>query len=260
MKMDFATVLGFVIGPILVVAGIAYGGSTLRMFVDVPSILIVGGGALAALLAGFPWREIATLPRVCAVSLFSKSRNPRQVIQQVVEHAHVARRDGVLALQNHAARTDDAFYASGLRMVIDGADREMIEQVMESELDAIEARHDSGRGLLECIGRYAPAFGIIGTLIGLVQMLSNMHDPKSIGAGMAVALLTTLYGALLSNLVALPMADKLAKRHAEEMLVNHILFRGILAIQAGDNPRVIEQKLRTVLPMRGRDASEPLAA
>jgi chemotaxis protein MotA len=136
----------------------------------------------------------------------------------------------------------------------------LIQQILESELEAIEERHGAGKALFDCIGKYAPAFGMIGTLVGLVKMLANMSDPSQIGAGMAVALLTTLYGAVVANLVALPIADKLAKRSGEEMFIKNIILRGVMAIQSGDNPRVVEQKLKTFLPVGQRTSGEEAAA
>ena len=145
---------------------------------------------------------------------------------------------------------------SGIQMAVDGTDPELIEQIMEAELDAVASRHAAGRALFENLGRYAPAFGMIGTLVGLVIMLGKMSDPDSLGPAMAVALLTTLYGSLLANLVALPLADKLGTRSRDELLLKEIVIKGVMAIQSGDNPRVVEQKLRSFLPHRLRQAGE----
>ena len=167
-----------------------------------------------------------------------------------------ARRDGILALENMTDQIEDAFVVTGIQMAVDGTDPEIIQTIMETELENLIERHDAGRGLLEAMGRYAPAYGMIGTLIGLVAMLSNMDDPSAIGAGMAAALLTTLYGAMMANVVFLPLSDKLAKRTSEEVLVKTIIVQGVMAIQSGDNPRNVETKLRTFLPPSDRELTE----
>lgn len=257
--MDIATILGFIIGPSLVLFGIFYGGGTLRMFTDVPSILIVGGGSVASLLLAFPLREVFNLHRVFKIGIFAKPRDPKALIKELVQYAEIARRDGILSLENSVRDIKDPFLVTGIQMAVDGTDPELIQQIMENELDAIDARHANGKALLENVGKFAPAFGMIGTLIGLVQMLANMDDPGSIGAGMAVALLTTLYGSLVANLLALPMSEKLTKRHNEEMLIKNIILQGVMAIQSGDNPRVVEQKLKTVLPVSQRQTTAEAA-
>jgi len=152
---------------------------------------------------------------------------------------------------------DDDFVVKGIQMAIDGTDPELIEQILTSELDSISDRHNRGKSIFDTMGKYAPAFGMIGTLIGLVIMLQNMDDPSKIGPGMAVALLTTLYGALVANLVCLPLADKLARRSGDELLLKEIVIRGVMSIQSGDNPRVVEQKLKTFLSPTMRASMEP---
>ena len=170
--------------------------------------------------------------------------------------AEVARRDGILALENATAEIKDPFLVSGIQMAVDGTDPDQIESILLSDLEAVEARHADGKALFDSLGRYTPAFGMIGTLIGLVIMLKNMDDPSKIGPAMAVALLTTLYGALAANLVALPLADKLAIRSRDETAVKMIVIKGVMAIQTGDNPRIVEQKLKTFLPARMRNSED----
>src|SRR5690606_29792633 len=149
---------------------------------------------------------------------------------------------------------EDEFLANGLRMVVDGTNAEEIEKILTAELEAIDQRHSQGKGILDLFAKYAPAFGMIGTLMGLVAMLLNMDDPKKIGPGMAVAVLTTFYGAVIANMICLPLGDKLSYRHEEEMLLRTIMLKGILALQAGDNPRMIQSKLAVYLPVRHREA------
>jgi chemotaxis protein MotA len=188
------------------------------------------------------------LPKIAAKALFTKPTIPARLIEQLVELAEVARRDGILALEGMTEEMDEPFLVNGLRMAVDGTDPEIIESIMETELENVIERHEAGRGLLEALGKYAPAFGMIGTLIGLVAMLANMDDPSLIGAGMAAALITTLYGSLLANVIFLPMADKLALRSQEEVLNKTIIIQGVMAIQSGDNPRNVASKLMTFLP------------
>ena len=256
--MDAATIIGLVSGSILLGWAI-FDGSEIKTFVDVPSVLIVGGGSLAAALISFPLRDVLMMPKVLIQVFLSRSRNPQEVIKELVRFAEIARRDGILSLEAATKDVPDKFFVSGIQMAVDGSDPELIQTIMDSDLESMADRHAKGKALLDNVGKYAPAFGMIGTLIGLVKMLANMSDPSSIGAGMAVALLTTLYGALVSNMVALPMADKLAKRSDEELMIKNMIIRGVMAIQSGDNPRVVEQKLKTFLPLIQR-ASEREAA
>ena len=186
--------------------------------------------------------------RVVKKAFFSKPKDVKQLIADMVRYAEVARRDGILSLENMTRDMADEFVKSGIQMAVDGTDPELIEQVMTNELDAVAERHQQGKALFDNLGKYAPAFGMIGTLVGLVIMLQNMDDPSAIGPGMAIALLTTLYGALIANMVALPIADKLAVRSEEEALLKRIVIRGVISIQSGDNPRIVEQKLQTFLP------------
>lgn len=257
--MDIATLIGLILGPSLVIWGMMGGGTSITTFVDYPSVAIVLGGAAAAALLSFPLSQILRMPKVVKHVFLSKPRDPKELIAEMVHYAEVARRDGILSLENSVREIKDDFLVTGIQMAVDGTDPDLIQQIMESELDAIEERHSIGKAIFDNLGRFAPAFGMIGTLIGLVKMLSNMEDPSQIGAGMAVALLTTMYGALVANMMALPMAEKLGKRNDEEMLIKNIILRGVMAIQSGDNPRVVEQKLKTFLPIAQRGAAAEAA-
>lgn len=253
--VDIATLIGLLLGIACIALAIFAGGSAMA-YVNGPSILIVVGGAIAATLMAYPLKRFMKLPVVTAKALFNKSGDTLQIIEQLVELAEVARRDGILALEGKAEEMDEPFLVNGLRMAVDGTDPEVIESIMETELENLMERHESGRGMLEAMGKYAPAFGMIGTLIGLVAMLANMDDPSKIGAGMAAALITTLYGSLLANVIFLPLADKLAARSSEEVLNKTLVIQGVMAIQSGDNPRNIESKLMTFLPPTVRAAVE----
>jgi chemotaxis protein MotA len=245
--LDLATLLGLILGIAIVAAAIVVGGDVVA-YLNLQSILIVLGGASCATMAAFPMRRLRQFPLVVRKTLLSRAVDPNQIISQIVELAEVARRDGILALESLADDLDDAFLVRGIQMAVDGSDPDVIQAIMETELENLVERHESGRALLESLGKYAPAFGMIGTLIGLVAMLENMKDPTRIGAGMAAALITTLYGALLANIVFLPLADKLAQRTAEEVLAKTITIHGVMAIQSGDNPRNVLIKLMTFVP------------
>jgi chemotaxis protein MotA len=186
--------------------------------------------------------------------------NIADVIEQIVSLAETARRDGLLALEARLEEIENPFIVLGVQMAVDGTQAEVIEDVMRTEIAAIAGRHKEGKNILDQFGKYAPAFGMIGTLLGLVMMLGNMSDPDALGPGMAVALLTTLYGAVVSNAIFLPMAEKLAHLSKKELQAKEIIVRGILAIQSGDNPRIIEQKLNTYLPPKLRAGGQENAA
>jgi len=257
--MDIATIIGMAGGTGLLLWAIL-GKSDLGAFMDGGSVAIVMGGAVAAAMVSFPLKNILGMAKVVKNCFFTKSKDPDLLIGDMVKYAEIARRDGILSLENVTADIDDPFVVSGIQMAVDGTDPELIEQIMMNDLETIEARHSEGKALFDNIGKYAPAFGMIGTLVGLVIMLQNMSDPGAIGPAMAVALLTTMYGAVVANLFALPMADKLGLRSREELMMKLIVIKGVMAIQSGDNPRIVEQKLKTFLPARLRTSSEEQAA
>ncbi len=252
--MDLGTIVGVLLGVLLVGWAIVAGGSP-GAYVDIPSVLIVIGGAIASTLIAIPMARIKNVVGVVRKTLMHKSASPQKLIDDLVSYAEIARRDGILSLESYCKDIEDPFIVRGIQMAVDGTDPELIEQILNTELDNLADRHSEGKAIFDMMGKYAPAFGMIGTLVGLIAMLANMSDPSNIGAGMAVALITTLYGAMLSNMVLLPMADKLAKRSAEEILLKTIIIKGVMAIQSGDNPRVVEQKLKTFLPPSQRNES-----
>lgn len=258
--MDLATVGGVVLAFALLALAImlAPGGSFLA-FWDAPSAAVVIGGAIAATGIAFPLGALLGVPGVMMKVVFPKPKDLAPVIRQLVEFSEVARRDGILALENKTSEVDDPFIMLGIQMAVDGTDSELMEKILRSEVEAVAKRHQTGKSLMETVGRYAPAFGMIGTLMGLIIMLGNMDDPAAIGPGMAVALITTLYGAMVSNIIFLPFADKLGFYTKREMEVREVIIRGILSIQDGDNPRTLEQKLNTMLPPKQRITPEEAA-
>ncbi|MBN1345959.1 MAG: MotA/TolQ/ExbB proton channel family protein [Phycisphaerae bacterium] len=253
--MDIATLIGLFAGSGLILWAIM-SGSDISYFIDSGSVAIVVGGSVATSLISNPLKDFFGVAKVVKNAFFTRASDPKKLIEDLVGYAEVARRDGILSLENATKDIEDDFVVQGIQMAVDGTDPELIEQIMTSEVETLAERHSSGKALLDGVGKYAPAFGMIGTLIGLVAMLQNMDDPSKIGPGMAVALLTTLYGALMANLVALPLADKLGNRSQEEMLNKAIIIRGVMSIQSGDNPRIVEQKLKTFLPPALRKSAD----
>ncbi|NOX25825.1 MAG: flagellar motor protein PomA [Deltaproteobacteria bacterium] len=251
--MDIATIIGLVSGTILVMGAIFMGGSFM-LFVNIPSILIVGGGTVATLFIRFGMGDVINSVKVAMNAFFNQLSNPQQVIGEIVNLANIARKNGLIVLEQQPI--EDPFLKKAIMYCVDGHEAEFIEEVLKKEVNLTIERHDNGRKVFVGVGDAAPAFGMIGTLIGLVQMLSNMSDPASIGPAMAVALLTTLYGALAANLVALPIADKLALRSQEEERNRRLIVEGVLGILKGINPRVMEEFLETFLPPKDRKTGE----
>ncbi len=254
--MDIATLVGLLMVLALLVGSVIIGGGSFMAFVDVPSILVVLGGSIAAVLICFPLKSMVVAPLVAKKVFLNKSQDIPALIQTLVSLAETARREGLLALEAKLDEIDNDFIKLGIQMAVDGSQPEVIEDVLRSAMESLSARHADGKAIIDQIGRFAPAFGMIGTLMGLIMMLGNMSDPSSIGAGMAVALITTLYGAVVSNGVFLPFAEKLAYLHKNEVRAMDIIVRGIMAIQSGENPRVVEQKLKTFLAPKQRAKSE----
>lgn len=245
--MDLVSITGLILGFVLLAWAILSGSSP-KAFVDVASVILVVGGSIASTMISMPGTRLKETLKVIKKGLFHSPQSIEKLIADLVSYAEVARRDGILSLETMCKEIKDPFIVRGIQMAVDGTDPELIQQIMETELENLMDRHEAGKSVLATLGKYAPAFGMIGTLVGLVIMLANMKDPSAIGPGMAVALLTTLYGAVLSNVVFLPLVDRLSARSGEEVLLKTIIIKGVMAIQSGDNPRIVEQKLRTFLP------------
>ena len=260
--MDVSTFIGLIFAVGLLFYSLYSGsdGDIMNTFVDRASLAMVLGGATFVTLLSCRLDRFLAFAKITKNAFFNKGRKPADLVRQIVQLADVARREGILSLQNTIAEIPDPFLANGLQMVVDGTDADTIRQVLDMELDAIDQRHTEGKGVPEVMGKYAPAFGMIGTLIGLVIMLKNMDDPTKIGPGMAIALLTTMYGAIVANVFCLPIVDKLTVKHNEEMLYLEIGKAGILGLQAGDNPRMLEMKLSVFLsPKQRTELSEEKA-
>ena len=251
--MDLATLIGLIGGFAIVVFAMTLGG-TLSMFIDGPSVLIVLVGSFLVLMMKFNLGQFLGAGKTAAKTFMFKLESPEEVITLVVELADAARKGGLLSLEGKEISND--FLARGIALLIDGHDEDVVKAVLTKDKNMAVARHKTGATVWSALGDLGPAMGMIGTLIGLVAMLSNMDDPKSIGPAMAVALLTTLYGAMLANMVAIPFADKLKLRMEEEELVKSMAIDAVLAIHAGQNPRVIESMLRTYLAEGKRAVEE----
>jgi len=248
--MDIATLLGFALGLGLITWSMAHGGglSALALFVHPAAAAVVCGGSLAAILIHFPLRDVLSLVKVILKSFFNRIPDPAQQIDQVIEYAALARKEGLLALEGKVKEIKDPFFAKGVQLVIDGFSAQTVRDILELEAEVEKQRHAVGKKMLEQLGTFAPAFGMVETLIGLVQMLSNLSDPSKIGAGMAGALVGTFYGAFVANMIMLPMAGKCDIRSKEEYQMRELMIEGIVAIQSGEKPQLIREKLTGFLP------------
>lgn len=249
--MDLATIVGIVCGFGLIIVAMSLGGG-LFWFINAPSALIVLGGTFGAGLINYPLSDILGVVGVAKNVFFQKEQKVGEIIETLVEMSKVSRREGILALQKMTDDVKDSFFVKGVELMIDGIEPNVLTNILETELDFIAERHKLGAEIFTTLGNFAPAMGMIGTLIGLVKMLMQMDDPSSIGPAMAIALITTFYGVLLANLIFLPMAGKLKKRSSNELLAKQLIIGGILSIQSGDNPRVVEQKLHSFIAPRER--------
>ncbi len=245
--MDIATIVGVVVGLALIGSSLVMGGGSMSLFINIPSIMIVVGGTIAATLINFPLKQFLAVMKVIQKLLKAREDEPLEIIKKFVQLAVVVRKEGQLALENEAKNVEHPFMQKGLMLVADGVDAEALQGILGLQNLAVQQRHKIGQEVLKAMGRWAPAFGMIGTLIGLVQMLSTMDDPKTLGPKMAVALLTTFYGALIANLFCLPMAGKLKQRTDQEILINLIIAEGLKGLQMGLNPRLLEEKLKSFL-------------
>ena len=251
--MDIATIVGIVgaFGLVLVAIG---GG--LPAFIDVPSAIIVIGGTIGATLIAYPLKEVLGIVGIAMKTVFAKDESSKDKIQVFMDYAQKARREGILALEGDIKDLDDEFMKKGIQLAIDGLEPAAIREIMETDLTYLQNRHKLGADMFTTVGTFAPALGMVGTLIGLVQMLQSMDDPSSIGPAMAVALLTTFYGAIIANIICIPLASKLKTRSSFEVEVRELVVEGVLSLSAGENPRIVEQKLMCFLPPKQREMSE----
>jgi chemotaxis protein MotA len=257
--MDFGTVLGIVVGFACILAAITMHGS-LKDFVDIPGAMVAFGGSTSALFIMFPMKKVLGVFGVVKNCFFTKLPDPRVELARLTQLATAARRDGLLALEKEVGNIKDPFLIRGLEMVVDGTSKEILEETLTTELTCIQERHGVGKKIFDQLGASLPAFGMVGTLIGLIQMLGQLDDPSKIGAGMAVAMVTTFYGAFVANMVYLPLAGKLEARSKEETLLRELMIRGLVSLVEGDPPRSMETKLKAFLAPKAREMPAEIAA
>ena len=251
--MDISTVAGLALATFAIIGSILY-GSPLSIFIDPPSIVVVGGGVIATTLIKWPIENVKGLISTFMKSIFSTPTDSKAMIEEIQKLAETARRESVFALEK--VPVEDKFLKKAVTLAADNRPPEVITSILSLEIAAMEERHSKGVDMLEGMGADGPAFGMIGTLIGLVQMLQNMSDPSSIGPAMAVALLTTFYGSVIANVFTIPVAAKLKQRSKQESTKMNIIVAGVLGIVAGENPRVIREKLDSFLPPKERLVEE----
>lgn len=252
--MDIATIVGLVVALGLMLMAIVQGGP-LGIFINIPSGLIVGGGTIGVGLIHYPLSDIMGAAAIAKKTLFNKDESPHALIVQLMEFANKARKEGILSLQGMMDSVEDEFLVKAMQMAVDGQEPETLRAMLNTEVEYLQERHEKGQAIFVSLAGYAPAMGMVGTLIGLVQMLMNMSDPDSIGPAMAVALLTTLYGAVLANVFFAPMAGKLANRSASETLIKNLVIEGMQSILSGENPRIMEQKLHAFIAPKLREST-----
>lgn len=260
--MDIATLIGLVLAFVLMIFGIVFEQDTFSIvwsnvmsFIDVPSMLITFGGSFMTILASFSAADYVSGLKSITLAFKNPVFDIQKVITNIIELSNVARKEGLLALEETAGNLDNEFMKKGILLVVDGTEPDLVRSIMETELANADMRHKKHIGFWQALGAAGPAWGMIGTLIGLINMLKNLNDPSSVGPAMAVALVTTFYGSILANWICTPVASKLSANNDVEMYSMEIIIEGILSIQAGENPRVIEEKLKSFLAPKERNSS-----
>lgn len=247
--MDLATIIGLISGVTLLTAAIMMGGAP-GIFINIPSVLIVIGGTFAVTLIRFPMKQVLNSMLVAKNVFLQKLRPPDEVIREFVELSTISRKEGLLALEN--VDFDDPFMEKAINYCVDGADIGTLSAMLLKELEYSRKRHQGGAKVFKSIGDAAPSFGMIGTLVGLVQMLVNLDDPKSLGPAMAVAILTTLYGSVIANFLAIPIAEKLELRSDQETRLRKMIIEGVMGLKRGENPRMLEESLQSFMAPKAR--------
>ncbi len=244
--MEITTIGGLIFGVACIVISIMMGGS-LGGFFDAPSVFIVIGGVLAATVVSYPLSVLKQLPKIIGMAFKAQTGNLNDDLEMIYRIANIARREGILALEEAVRDSDDAFLKKGIMLIVDGSDPELVRSIMETELSFLADRHSQGQQVLETMSSLSPAFGMVGTLIGLINMLAKLDDPDALGPGMSVALITTFYGSFLANMLFTPLSKKLKVLSNNEYMRKEIILEGILSIQDGENPRIIREKLNAFL-------------
>ncbi|MEW9669159.1 MotA/TolQ/ExbB proton channel family protein [Ammoniphilus sp. 3BR4] len=257
-KKDIGTIAGLAAGTVILVASILVAGGLAGAtgFVDIPSVLIVFGGTACSMLISFRIEGIKKMFPITKKVFSSREYDLRRLVDDFVRLSGTARREGLLALEDQLEEMQDDFIKKGITLAVDGTEQEALRDILDAEIMALEDRHARGRAIFDKAGELAPAWGMIGTLIGLVLMLRNLSDPSSLGPSMAVAMITTFYGSVLANFIFIPIANKLAQNTEEEVFVKQIMIEGIIGITSGINPKVLEEKLTSYLPPQARMKAE----
>jgi chemotaxis protein MotA len=250
--MDIATILGVVLGFLVIIFTILHEGR-IQIFFNIPAILIVGGGMTCATMIHFSMGQFLGIFSVIKKTLLHKTMPQQELIQKMINYAAINRRDGALALEQELPKIKQPFLVRGLQMLIDGQSEEDIRELLELEIQHMQERHATGKKILDFMGASCPSFAMVGTLIGLICMLSNMSNPDEIGAGMAVALVCTFYGALLANLIFLPLGGKLGQHSKSETIVMEMTLEGVCAIAAGENPTAVREKMQVFMSSKRRE-------
>ncbi len=246
--MDLATLIGLMVGWGALIISVYMEGGTIGSLIALPPFVLVVGGTIGAALICSPMKVFMGLHAIFRKAFFSKELDPAEVIKQIIGFTRKARREGILVLEDEARKLDNMFLQTGIQLIVDGAPAEVVRSILEAEVLSLQERHKAGAGMFDAMGGFAPTMGIIGTVMGLVHMLENLSDPSKMGHMIAAAFLATLYGVSIANLVFLPIGNKLKARSAEEVAIYEMMIEGILAIQAGDNTRIVEAKLLAFLP------------
>jgi chemotaxis protein MotA len=259
--MDLSTIIGLVGSIVIVVLVLILdGGSPMELFATPQAILLTLGGSLVATLVTVPLSIFMKLPKLFMKAIFQEKSNIKESVEAITRMADKARREGLLALEEDSKNIEDAFLKKGIMLVVDGVEPEQVRTILELEIHHMEARHAIGYGFFNTAGGFSPTFGIIGTVMGLISVLKNMSDPDKLTRSIASAFLATLWGLLSANLIFLPIGGKLANKSHEESAYRHMLVEGILSLQAGENPRLIREKLIAFLAPSARAAEEPAKA
>lgn len=261
--MDIATLAGVVVAAIGILGGYTIEGGNILGLFNVPGLMIVIVGTFGALLIAFPLELVVGMPKFAMNAVFNKvTIHAEHMSKQLVEMADKARREGLLSLEEETQKVDDAFARKGLMLMIDGTDPDALRQIMEIEIDALSARHRENAKVFEAAGGFSPTLGVLGAVMGLITVLSNLAEPEELGHGIATAFVATFYGVGFANILMLPIAEKLKIRSAEERMVREMILEGILSIQSGDNPRIVKEKLESFLSPheRSHEAEEERAA
>jgi chemotaxis protein MotA len=252
--MDIATILGVISAFGLVWIAIFMGGG-IQLFINIPALMIVVGGTLGATMINYPLRDVFGVFKVVKKALFARNISVAELIKRFMAFAQKSRKEGILALEAEIKEVNDEFLKKGVQLAIDGLEPQEINDILETEVEFVRSRHQLGAEIFSTMGTFSPALGMIGTLIGLVQMLQTMDDPSRVGPAMAIALLTTFYGSIIANIVCLPISGKLRTRSKEEVLTKEMAIQGIVSLSNGDNPRILEQKLQAFIPPNQRESS-----